>query len=59
MNAFKSVFGILLIVYPIVQKLAAVKGIHLPDLGDLGSIASQSVGTITLAQSDKLINKQP
>ena len=55
----KPYIGILAIIYPYIQIAAAAKGIDLPDLGSLGNTISQGLGTVALAQSDKVVKRKP
>ena len=56
MDKFKNIFGLILVVYPILQAYLRGKGVDLPDLGDYTAI-SQIGGSALLAQSNKLVKK--
>lgn len=53
-SKLKPYLGIVAILYPALQNLLALKGIVLPDLGDLGEFASITTGTALVAKSEKI-----
>lgn len=58
MESFKSIFGIFLIVYPIIKSLLHSQGIDLPDLGPGLEQAGQVGGVALVAQAEPLLKKK-